>query len=246
MSRQQILDLVDRWAKAELHGDVGAYDDLLTDDFAGIGPVGFSLTKQQWAGRHQGPLKNHHFEIHERQVRFHGDTAIVGGVQEQRTTAMGRDTSGSFRVTLVAVRAGDRWLIANIQLSGPLQDPGAPPPFARDTRPGAGATISRDELRSALAGGAVTVVDALPEPAYRRRHLPGALNLTAVDAPASAEDVLPDRAAPIVVYSTDPACTRGPDLAAELKRLGYQDVRLYAEGIEDWTRSGLPVEGSPA
>ncbi|GAA4573027.1 DUF4440 domain-containing protein [Planotetraspora kaengkrachanensis] len=251
MSRQQVLDLVDRWAQAELHGDVAAYDDLLTVDFAGIGPVGFVLGGRQWAGRHQGPLENHHFAILEPQVRFYGDTAVVSGVQDQRTTAMGRDTSGSFRLTLVAVRQDERWLIANIQLSGPLQDPGAPPPFARDAhvagdglpvRP----TISREELRSAIDTGAVTVVDGLPEPAYRRRHLPGALNLTAEDAEKSANDLLPDRSAPIVAYSTDVACTRGPGLVAELKRLGYRDVRLYAEGIEDWAGSGLPVESSPA
>jgi hypothetical protein len=33
---------------------------------------------------------------------LYGYTAIVAGVQDQRTTAMGRDVSGSFRLTLVA------------------------------------------------------------------------------------------------------------------------------------------------
>ncbi|GII31951.1 SgcJ/EcaC family oxidoreductase [Planotetraspora mira] len=247
MSRQQILDLVNRWAQAEMDGDVDAYDDLLAADFAGIGPVGFTLGKQQWAARHRGALKNHHFEILEPQVRFYGDTAIVAGVQDQRTTAMGSDVSGSFRLTLVAVRRDERWLIVNIQLSGPLQSPADPPPFTRDGHAAeqgapAGVTISRAELRSAMDAGTVTVVDGLPEPAYRRRHLPGALNLTAEDAAKSADDLLPDRSVAIVAYSTDSACTRGPDLVAELKRLGYRDVRLYAEGIEGWTRSGLPVE----
>lgn len=235
MSRQQILDLVHRWAHAELHGDVAAYDDLLTADFAGIGPVGFTLTKRQWVDRHHGDLTNHAFEIVGPQVRVYGDTAIVGGVQRQRATARGHDAGGSFRITLVAVRDDDRWAIANIQLSGPLRAPDAAPPFPA-------ATISRTDLRAAVEAGTVTVVDALPAPAYRQRHLPAALNLTADDAPESADALLPDRAAPIVVYSTDTACTRGPDLAAELRWLGYQNVRLYAEGIEDWIAAGLPVE----
>ncbi|MFG1704354.1 nuclear transport factor 2 family protein [Nonomuraea sp. M3C6] len=135
MSEQQVLDLVHRWTQAELHGDADAFDGLLSEDFAGIGPVGFTLDKQQWAGRYRGDLKNHHFEVHEPQVRFHGDTAIVSGVQEQRTTVMGHDVNDSFRVILVAVRQDDRWLIANIQLSGPLQSPGGPPPFAREGGP---------------------------------------------------------------------------------------------------------------
>jgi rhodanese-related sulfurtransferase len=29
-----------------------------------------------------------------------------------------------------------------------------------------------------------------------------------------------------------------------LERLGYTDVRKYAEGIQDWTEAGLAVEGS--
>ena len=123
MDRQQILDLVHRWAQAELHGDVDAYDQLLSTEFVGIGPVGFTLTERQWADRHQGDLKNHHFEVLEPHVRLHGDAAIVNAVQRQRTTAMGRDTSGSFRLTLVAVREHGRWVIANIQLSGPLRSP---------------------------------------------------------------------------------------------------------------------------
>ena len=131
MSEQQVLDLVHRWAQAELHGDADAFEDLLSADFAGIGPVGFVLNKQQWAGRHRGDLKNHHFEVLEPSVRLHGDTAIVGGVQEQRTTARGHDIDNSFRLTLVAVRQDGRWVIANIQLSGPLQSPDTPPPFAR-------------------------------------------------------------------------------------------------------------------
>jgi len=57
--------------------------------------------------------------------------AIVESVQRQETTAMGRDTSGSFRVVIVAVRGTDRWAIAHIQLSGPLIDPGEMPSFAR-------------------------------------------------------------------------------------------------------------------
>ncbi|GAA3212164.1 nuclear transport factor 2 family protein [Nonomuraea helvata] len=131
-SQEQVLDLVGLWAQAELNGDADAFGDLLSDDFAGIGPVGFKLDKEQWAGRHRGDLKNHHFAILDPQARLHGDTAIVSAVQEQRTSVRGRESNHSFRVTLVAVRQGERWRIANIQLSGPLQDPSEPPPFARE------------------------------------------------------------------------------------------------------------------
>ncbi|GAB3417466.1 rhodanese-like domain-containing protein [Flindersiella endophytica] len=104
--------------------------------------------------------------------------------------------------------------------------------------------ITRDELRAAIDNGTVTVIDALPAAPYSARHLPGALNLTSEEADAKAADLLPDKSATIVTYSTDSACTRGPDLAGLLERLGYTDVRLYSEGIADWVQAGLPVESA--
>lgn len=104
-------------------------------------------------------------------------------------------------------------------------------------------SIARDELQSALADDAVTVVDALPPAPYGQRHLPGALNLAAEDFDARIGDgVLPDRDATIVAYSTDAGCTRGPELAERLEAAGYTDVRVYREGIEDWVGAGLPIE----
>ena len=134
-NQQQIDDLVQEWIRAELHGDVDAYDRLLARDFVGVGPVGFTLNGQQWSGRHRAGLTNHHLEVRDTQARFYGGCAVVTGVQEQRTTARGHDTSGSFRFTLVAVRTPDRWEIVHFQLSGPLQAPTAPPPFARPDQP---------------------------------------------------------------------------------------------------------------
>ncbi len=131
---QQVLDLVQRWAAAELAGDVETYDHLLTADFTGVGPVGFVLTGEQWAQRHLGDLHNEQFEVLDPHVRLYGDpvhTAVVEAVQRQTTTAMGRDTSGSFRLGLVAVHDGQDWRIAHLQLSGPLIKPGEMPSFAR-------------------------------------------------------------------------------------------------------------------
>lgn len=101
--------------------------------------------------------------------------------------------------------------------------------------------ITRDELRSAIAGGTVTVVDALPPAPYGKRHLPSAVNLTKEDPDQRVTEVLPDPAATVVVYSTDADCDRGPGMAGRLRALGYSDVRLYRDGIDDWVDAGLPV-----
>lgn len=102
--------------------------------------------------------------------------------------------------------------------------------------------IARPELRSAIDARDVTVVDALPPAPFARRHLPGALNLTAEDSDERIRAALPDQTARIVTYSTDEACVRGPELAARLRALGYTDVRTYAGGIEDWIAAALPIE----
>jgi len=102
-----VLDLVQRWATAELTGDAEAYHWLLAPDFVGVGPVGFVLDTKQWAQRHRGDLKNHKFEVND------------------------PDASGSFRLGIVAVKRDDRWLLAHVQLSGTLIAPGETPSFAR-------------------------------------------------------------------------------------------------------------------
>ena len=43
-----VLDLVRRWAAAEQQNDAGSLDGLLADDFVGVGPLGFVLTREQW------------------------------------------------------------------------------------------------------------------------------------------------------------------------------------------------------
>ncbi len=108
------------------------------------------------------------------------------------------------------------------------------------------ATISRDELRTALQGGAVTVVDALPAGYYDRQHIPGAINLVAEDVDTRAALLLPDKDAPVVTYCSNPACPNSGQVAARLEKLGYTDVRKYAEEIQDWTEAGLPTQGSAA
>jgi rhodanese-related sulfurtransferase len=60
--------------------------------------------------------------------------------------------------------------------------------------------ISREELRRRLRDSSLVVVDVLPEEAYRREHIPGAVNLPLAELSMRATDVLPDRAAEIAVY----------------------------------------------
>jgi rhodanese-related sulfurtransferase len=108
------------------------------------------------------------------------------------------------------------------------------------------ALISRDELKAAIDAEAVVVIDALAEDYYRQQHLPGALNLVEADVATRAADLLPDRAAAIVTYCSNPACGNSEAVANRLSALGYSNVRKYREGIQDWVEAGLPTEAGPA
>jgi glyoxylase-like metal-dependent hydrolase (beta-lactamase superfamily II)/rhodanese-related sulfurtransferase len=54
------------------------------------------------------------------------------------------------------------------------------------------------------------------------------------------EEAVPDRGTPIVVYCG--TNQRSPMAAATLQRMGYSDVRNYAEGYFAWRDAGLPLD----
>jgi hypothetical protein len=87
---QEVMHLADTWATAELQGDVAFLERLLSDDFIGVGPLGFLLSKQEWLARHQtGDMKYDVHTLDEVKVRAYNEAAIVIG----RLTK-GRDLSG--------------------------------------------------------------------------------------------------------------------------------------------------------
>ena len=103
--------------------------------------------------------------------------------------------------------------------------------------------ISREDLKAKLDRGDMFVlVDTLPESAYRKGHLPGAINIPSDDILAEAPKRIPDRDADIVVYCGNGPCKRSSISAHRLGRLGYRNVRDYHEGKADWVAAGLPVE----
>jgi ketosteroid isomerase-like protein len=126
-ARTDVLDLVGHWAAAEQDNDAEALDELLAADFVGVGPLGFVLDRDQWLGRFGNGLENRAFAVEDAQVRDYGAAAVVVGVLAQETSFQGGDNSGRFRLTLVAVRPTDRWLLANAHIGMLQKTSGSPP-----------------------------------------------------------------------------------------------------------------------
>jgi rhodanese-related sulfurtransferase len=103
-------------------------------------------------------------------------------------------------------------------------------------------TITRDELAAAIEAGGVTVVETLGPMYYDSGHLPGAINIPHTEVDALADALLPDKDAAIVTYCSNTACRNSAIVQAQLLAREYTDVRKYAEGKDDWSAAGLPLE----
>src|SRR5437588_10673017 len=110
---QEVLRLADAWAAAELRGDTAFLESTLTDDFIGIGPLGFMLTKQEWLARHRsGDLEYVAFKLGGNKVRVYNDAAILIGRQVQHAAYHSNPIQGQFRTMLALVNQLDQWRLA--------------------------------------------------------------------------------------------------------------------------------------
>jgi uncharacterized protein (TIGR02246 family) len=125
----EITAVLDRWAAAELAGDTAALDQLLTDDFLGIGPLGFQLPRPAYLGRHApNGLTYDSFTLEDLQVRTYGDdTAVVVTRLVQPGSYQGNPVPEQARTTIVLVRVDGDWKLSNVQFSFVAGTPGAPP-----------------------------------------------------------------------------------------------------------------------
>jgi ketosteroid isomerase-like protein len=84
-----IASFLAEWSTAEQAGDTAKLGPLLTDDFVGIGPLGFELSKAGWLARHQQGLSYDTFSVDEAQLGTYGDVAVVTARHSQSGTAFG-------------------------------------------------------------------------------------------------------------------------------------------------------------
>jgi len=84
-----------------------------------VGPLGFTLTKEEWLDRHRtGDLQYQELNWEDPTTRQYGHAAIVVGTQVQRATYKGNDVPGGrFRMTQVAIQSGGNWVLAGVHLS---------------------------------------------------------------------------------------------------------------------------------
>ena len=102
--------------------------------------------------------------------------------------------------------------------------------------------IDRDELKQKLDHPKKSIlVEALPPEHFRKAHLPGAINIPVDQIRTQAPELIPNKDMEVIVYCAGPACHASHQAAEELTAMGYDNVRHYAGGKEDWTQAGFPI-----
>jgi ketosteroid isomerase-like protein len=117
------------WADAERAGDAATTEQLLTDDFIGIGPVGFQLPKSAWLQRLTGgDLHYDELGLEEVTTRRYGGCAVSTARWNARGTAHGHSIPEATRITLITTDQDGDWRLAGIHFSFIAGTPGAPGP----------------------------------------------------------------------------------------------------------------------
>jgi rhodanese-related sulfurtransferase len=83
------------------------------------------------------------------------------------------------------------------------------------------------------------LVMTLGEFAFEAKHIPGSFQL---DKEEKIKDLLsPDDE--IVIYCANPSCVASIKAYRILTHLGFENVRRFAGGIDEWEEAGYPLEG---
>ena len=133
LDEKEARQLVKNWSEAEVQGNVAALQEMLDEDYLGIGPRGFMLTKEQWLQRYaSGELKNESLNFEIDKIRTYGDTTLLTGMHKQTTFYKGQPVPGEFRSTMVFVKQPSSqqggWKLVSVQLSPIMQPPSMPQP----------------------------------------------------------------------------------------------------------------------
>ncbi len=105
--------------------------------------------------------------------------------------------------------------------------------------------IHREELQEKMQrGDDFALVEVLDEEVFRKKHLPGALNVP-VNEENFAErirTVVPDTSREVVLYCWDSECPLAGKAARIMEAEGYGNVKRYPEGKKDWLNARLESE----
>jgi len=107
----EVLKQMERdWSNAQKTGDTGRLNQILADDWMGLGPDGAKSTKKEFLDNvKSGAAKLESFEFGPMDVKVIGTVAVVQGSDTEKSSLRGKDTSGKWLwMDVFAMRDG-KW-----------------------------------------------------------------------------------------------------------------------------------------
>jgi hypothetical protein len=106
---QTLMQIEHDWTNAALKKDSAALDKILADEWVGQGPTGTETKAQTLAELKSGDSKLDSQTLGDLKVRVFGNTAVVTGSDDEKSSYKGKDTSGHWIWTDVFVKRQGRW-----------------------------------------------------------------------------------------------------------------------------------------
>ena len=103
--------------------------------------------------------------------------------------------------------------------------------------------IRRKDVKTLVAQGRAQLLEVLPASAYKKEHLPQAVNLPLQNMNADTTKFLRKDVA-VIVYCQDYQCDVSARAAWRLESMGFQEVYRYTGGKADWLAAGWETEGN--
>jgi hypothetical protein len=117
------------WANAERDGDAATTERRLSNDFVGVGPVGFQLTRPARLQRQtSGDLDDDELRLDEIATRPYDECAGTTARWNARGNAHGHPIPEATRITLITIEDHGDLRLAGIHFSFLAGTPGAPAP----------------------------------------------------------------------------------------------------------------------
>lgn len=107
--------------------------------------------------------------------------------------------------------------------------------------------VTLEQMKQLFDAGTVVIIDARSTTEYEEGHIPGAINIPHDRIPEFM-DVLNNEVstdAQVVCYCRSLTCDFSDLLATEMKVIGYQDVKVFSGGWDQWKEAGYPAETGP-